>query len=64
MASCTVGNGTGSQCTGLGLEIDLGVDIGRIEGHVPQPSTDRIDIHTCKQASQFDQDFALAGADG
>jgi len=29
----------------LGLEIDLCVDVGGVERHVPQPAADRVDVN-------------------
>jgi hypothetical protein len=38
-----------SQCLGLHLQIHFGVDMGRIQRHVPQPAADGVDIHTRSQ---------------
>ena len=36
-----------AQCHRLGfhLEVDFGIDVGGIDGGVPEPRTDRVDIH-------------------
>jgi hypothetical protein len=34
------------QRLGFHCEIDLGVDVGGVEGDVPEPGSDRVDVHS------------------
>ena len=33
----------------LSLQIDLGIDVGCVDGNVPEPSTDSVDVDTGAQ---------------
>src|SRR5260370_28961962 len=37
-------DGTGIQRAGLGLQIDLGVDVSGVERNMSEPSSDRVDV--------------------
>lgn len=48
-ARMLVGDGTRSQRPGLGVQINLGVDVGGVEANVTQPAADGIDVNAGTQ---------------
>src|ERR1700687_3324938 len=45
MPPIVVDDRTRCQCLGLHLEVDFGIAVGRFEGDVTEPRSDRIDVH-------------------